>query len=257
MRLSARGLCFSYGTEAVIHDVDLDLGEPGLTCVIGPNGAGKTTLAKCLNGLLRPTAGTVTMDGTDLHGMRLSDIALRMAYVPNHSTATFRMSVPEAVLMGRFPHARWSNSDRDLDVVDEVMSVMGLQDLSSKDIGSLSSGQLQRVLIARGLAQEPEVLVLDEPTSNLDVRSQMDVMGILGGYAEDRGVSILMVCHDLNLASTFADRVVMVAKGGVYADGPAHEVVTEANISDVYDVRSKVIDVEGRPHVILLPEARA
>lgn len=256
MRLSARGLCFSYGAEPVLRDVDLDLGEPGLTCIIGPNGAGKTTLAKCLNGLLRPTSGTVTLDGEDMRGMRLPDIALRMAYVPNHATTTFRMSVSEAVLMGRFPHARWSNSDRDLDVVDGVMSVMGLQDLSSKDVGSLSSGQLQRVLIARGLAQEPEVLILDEPTSNLDVRSQMDVMGILGGYAAERGVSILMVCHDLNLASTFADRVIMVAGGGVFADGGAAEVMTEGNISEVYGVRSKVIDVEGRPHVILLPGAR-
>lgn len=254
MRLSARGLCFSYGREPVLSGVDLDIDGPGMVCMIGPNGAGKTTLAKCLVGLLRPDSGSVLLDGEDLRALGRAEVARRMAFVPNHSSATFRMSVAETVLMGRFPHARRSNSDRDLDVVDSVMTLMGIQGLSSCDVGALSSGQLQRVLVARGLAQEPGILVLDEPTSNLDVRSQMDVMGILRGYAAERGVTVLTVCHDLNLASSFADRVVMVCGGGVFADGTPEEVLTEPNISGVYGVRSRVIDVEGRPHVILLPE---
>lgn len=252
--MSVRDLSFSYGQTPLFSGIGFDLDRPELVCILGPNGVGKTTLVKCLNKLLRPTGGTVLLDGTDLSGMRLMDVARKMAFVPNHATTTFRTTVSETVLMGRFPHAQWSTSDEDLDIVDSIITRMDLQDLSDKDLGELSSGQLQRVMIARGLAQQPEILILDEPTSNLDVKNQMDVMRFLRGYARENGVIVLMVCHDLNITSAFADRIIMMCDGGIIADGTSHEVMTESNISTVYGVRSKVIDVEGSPHVILLPE---
>lgn len=253
MRLSVRDLCFSYGRESVLRGVSFDVDRPEFVCVLGPNGAGKTTLAKCLDRILKPTSGTVTLDGEDVLSMRQMDLARRVAFVPNRTSNTFRTTVSEFVLMGRFPHAQWSNSDRDLDVADAAMGMMGLHDLAGKDVGEISSGQMQRAMIARGLAQEPELLILDEPTSNLDVRSQMEVMGFLRDLARSRSVAILAVCHDLNIAAAFADRVMMVSDGRVFADGEPSEVLTESNISSVYGVRSRVIDVDGRPHVILLP----
>lgn len=253
MRLSVRDLCFSYGRESVLRGVSFDVDRPEFVCVLGPNGAGKTTLAKCLDRILKPTSGTVTLDGEDVLSMRQMDLARRVAFVPNRASNTFRTTVSEFVLMGRFPHAQWSNSDRDLDVADAAMGMMGLHDLAGKDVGEISSGQMQRAMIARGLAQEPELLILDEPTSNLDVRSQMEVMGFLRDLARSRSVAILAVCHDLNIAAAFADRVMMVSDGRVFADGEPSEVLTESNISSVYGVRSRVIDVDGRPHVILLP----
>ncbi len=253
MRLSVRDLCFSYGRESVLRGVSFEVDRPELICVLGPNGAGKTTLAKCLDRILRPTSGTVTLDGEDVLSMRQMDLARRVAYVPNRASNTFRTTVSEFVLMGRFPHAQWSNTDHDLDVTDRAMGMMGLHDLAGKDVGEVSSGQMQRAMIARGLAQEPELLVLDEPTSNLDARSQMEVMGFLRDFAGERGVAVLAVCHDLNIAATFADRIIMVAGGTVFADGTPDDVLTESNISAVYGVRSRIIDVDGRPHVILLP----
>ena len=250
--LVVSGLTFGYGSEPLLRDVSFTLDRPELVCVIGPNGVGKTTLVKCINKLLRPDSGSVTLDGEDVLEMRLMDLARKMAFVPNRMDSVFRVSVAEMVLMGRFPFAQWANSDRDLEVADRAMAILNLQSLSHRDVSELSSGQLQKVLIARGLAQEPRVLILDEPTSNLDVKHQMEVMGFLRRYAAENGIIVLMVCHDLNLTAAYADRVIMVAEGGVFADGAAWDVMTESNIREVYGVDSKVIEVDGRPHIILL-----
>lgn len=253
-RLEVSGLTFGYGSESLLEDVTFSLEKPELVCVIGPNGVGKTTLVKCINRILKPDRGSVMLDGEDVRGMSLMALARRMAYVPNRIDSVFRTTVAEMVLMGRFPHSEWATSDHDLDVAEEALDATGLQSLSHRDINELSSGQMQKVLIARGLAQEPDVLILDEPTSNLDAKHQMEVMGFLRGYASSRGVIVLMVCHDLNLTAAYADRVMIVHGRGIAADGPVWDVMTEENIGRVYGVRSRVIDVDGRPHVILLPE---
>ena len=251
--LALSGVTFGYGPEPLLKDVSFTLDRPELVCVIGPNGVGKTTLVKCINKLLKPDSGSVTLDGEDVLGMRLMDLARKMAFVPNRMDSVFRVSVAEMVLMGRFPFAQWANSDRDLEVADRAMDALNLQSLSHRDISELSSGQMQKVLIARGLAQEPRVLILDEPTSK-DVKHQMEVMGFLRRYAAENGIIVLMVCHDLNLTAAYADRVIMVADGGVFADGSAWDVMTEANIREVYGVDSRIVDVGGRPHIILLAD---
>ncbi len=256
-RLDVEGLGFSYGSEPLLHDVSFSLERPELVCVIGPNGVGKTTMVKCLNRILKPTAGTVRVDGRDVHSMGLMDLARVMAFVPNRMDSVFRSTVAETVLMGRFPFSQWATSDEDLDIVDSALDALGLQAMSHRDLGELSSGQVQKVLIARGLVQRPRVLVLDEPTSNLDVRHQMEVMSFLRRYARDEGVIVLMVCHDLNLTSAFADRVIMVSEGTVLRDGSPWDVMTEDAIRQVYGVESRVVDVEGRPHVILLTDGIA
>lgn len=253
-RLDVNGLGFSYGPEPLLRDVTFTLDRPELVCVIGPNGVGKTTMVKCINRILKPDEGTVEVDGTDVRSMGLMELARVMAFVPNRMESVFRSTVAEAVLMGRFPFSPWATSDEDLDIADAALDALDLQPLSGRDVWELSSGQMQKVLIARGLAQCPRVLVLDEPTSNLDARHQMEVMSFLRRYAAERGVLVLMVCHDLNLTSAFADRVIMVSEGTVLADGSPWEVMTEDNIRRVYGVESRVVDVDGRPHIVLLTE---
>lgn len=252
MLMNVEEISFNYGTTEILRNVKFDLNEPNLTCIIGPNGVGKTTLARCVNRLLRPKCGKVVLSGVDTKDMTLRELAIHMGYVPNASGDTFPMSVVDTVLMGRHPRGGWTPSDKDLQIVEDTIKIMGLEEYAMRDFNELSAGQHQKVMIARGLAQEPEVLILDEPTSNLDVRHQIEVMELLHDLSREKKILVLMVCHDLNITARYADRIIMMYDGGVFSDGTAKEVMTEENIMKVYGVRTKVIDVEGRPHVILL-----
>jgi len=247
-------MSFGYDEKMILEHIDLEISEPGLLCILGPNGVGKTTIVKCINKLLKPKAGHVYLNGRDVSTMSLLEIAQILAFVPNSQQTVFSMTVPEAILMGRHPRAGWSTSERDIKVVDAAIDLMGLQEFSQRDIRQLSAGQTQRVLIARGLVQEPNVLILDEPTSNLDVKYQMDVMRFLKAYARDRQIIVIMVCHDLNITAAYADRVVLMYGKGVYADGTAEEVLTAENIKNVYKVDAEVSVRNGIPQVHLIPE---
>lgn len=251
--LELNEVSFGYGDRTVIDGISLTFDRPGLVCLLGPNGVGKTTLAKCVSRLLRPKSGSITLDGSDIFSMGQMELARRLTYVPNSESSVFSMSVAEAVLMGRHPHSSWSVSERDLRIVDDVLRTMDLQEMSSCDIREISAGQMQRVMIARGLAQEPEILILDEPTSNLDVRYQMDVMEFLRTYAHEKGIMIIMVCHDLNITSAYADRVILMSGGHIHSDGRPSDVITEDTIRQVYDVDSKVLDIDGVTCVVLVP----
>ena len=252
MLMNVEEISFNYGTTEILRNVKFDLNEPNLTCIIGPNGVGKTTLARCVNRLLRPKCGKVVLSGVDTKDMTLRELAIHMGYVPNASGDTFPMSVVDTVLMGRHPRGGWTPSDKDLQIVEDTIKIMGLEEYAMRDFNELSAGQHQKVMIARGLAQEPEVLILDEPTSNLDVRHQIEVMELLRDLSREKKILVLMVCHDLNITARYADRIIMMSEGGVFSDGTAKQVMTEENIMKVYGVRVKVIEVEGRPHVILL-----
>jgi len=247
-------MTFGYDENNILENVNLEITEPGLVCILGPNGVGKTTIVKCINKLLKPRGGRVFVNGTDVSSMGLLDVAKILAFVPNSQQSVFSMTVPEAILMGRHPRAGWTTSERDIKVVDAAIDLLGLQEFSTRDIRQLSAGQTQRVLIARGLVQEPDILILDEPTSNLDVKYQMDVMRFLKAYARDRRIIVLMVCHDLNITAAYADRVILMYGKGVFADGKPAEVLTAGNIKTVYHVNAEVSDFNGIPQVHLIPE---
>lgn len=246
------GLSFGYnGDDLILDGVSLSIKGPQLVSIIGPNGVGKSTLIHCINNILSPTKGTVMIDGMGVTEYKAKDLAKKIGYVPYTSGDSFPMTVVDTVLMGRNPHHKWKSLHDDLIVVEEAMRMMDISDLAMRSFSELSAGQHQRVMLARGIAQEPEILLLDEPTSNLDIRHQMDVIRLLKGLSVTKGIIVIMISHDLNLASKYSDNIIMLYDRGVYAIGRPEEVITADNIRHVYGVESRVETHGGRPFMIV------
>lgn len=254
--IGIEGLGVSYGDIPVWSGLDLRMEDPGLVCILGPNGVGKSTLLHAINRLQAPTDGKVLIDGEDAAEMGRRDIARKVAYIPQASDEAFSMSVLDAVLMGRHPISSFSTRREDLRIAARCMRMLGIEDLAGRRFDGLSSGQRQKVMIARGLAQEARIVLLDEPTSNLDLRHQLETMKLLRDVAAAEGIVIVAVCHDINLAARYADRMILLADGRVKADGTPSEVITPDNIRDVYGLECDVAEVSGRPYMIYRTDDR-
>jgi iron complex transport system ATP-binding protein len=250
--LTVTDLHFSYGNAPVLEGIDLSVAGQQIVCVVGPNGSGKSTLVKCVDSILKPRRGTVLFQGRDVGAMSIAERARHVAYVPQSTSQLYSSTVFDTVMMGRRPYASESTREHDVDVCVEVLLSLGLDDIALREFNELSGGQQQRVLIARSLAQEPKLLLLDEPTSALDVAHQLEVMEIIHGLAHERGTGVLMVVHDLNLASRFADRIVMLNDGRVHVAGAADQVFTVEHIRRVYGVESVVESRAGALFVLPL-----
>lgn len=238
MTVSFDSVAVGYGGDAIVADVSLSVTPGELVGLLGPNGVGKTTLLKTVPGLLAPQSGTVTVDGDDVQSLSGQELARRVGYVPQAESSGTPMTVFETVLMGRKPYLSWRASPEDHDVVDRVLATLGLSELAMRDVNELSGGQRQKVVIARALAQEPRTLVLDEPTSDLDIRHEVDVLGVVRDRVDD-GMTAVMAMHDLTLAARFCDRLVLFSDGGVYATGPP-DILTEDAVRDVYGIEATV-----------------
>ena len=251
MKIELKNLGFAYSSTPVLNDITLTLEGAELVSIMGPNGVGKSTLIHCINKILSPTSGTVLLDGEDNADIPLKEMAKKAGYVPYTSTDTFPLTVVDTVLMGRHPHSKWGSLDRDLDAVYDTLELLGISDLAMRPFNELSAGQHQKVMLARGIVQEPEVLLLDEPTSNLDIRHQLDVTELLKTLSRKKNMLVIMICHDINVAAKYSDRIIMMSEGAIYAAGTPDEVMTPDNIRHVYGVESVVIHDLGVPHVIL------
>jgi len=244
-------LDFAYNADRqILERVAFDAESGECIAVLGNNGAGKSTLIKCLNRILKPKAGAVLIDGTDLCSLKQVDIARRMAYVAQRSQ-TERLTVFDSVLLGRKPHIDFEPIGKDLDIVSAVIHDLGLEGLALRFVDELSGGEAQKVMLARALAQRPKVLLLDEPTSNLDLRNQYEVLDIVKRIARDDGVSSVIVMHDLNLALRYCDRFLFVKDRGIYAYG-GEEVMEAETIGAVYGISVAVESVRGVPVVVPL-----
>jgi iron complex transport system ATP-binding protein len=236
MVLEAAGVSYAYGPRAVLHDVDLHVAAGEVVGVIGPNGSGKTTLVRLLAGLVPPDAGVVRADGRALATWRRAELARRIAVVPQDVTIEFPFTALEVVLMGRAPYLGPLGfpTTHDLTVARAAMERLDVATLDDRPLDRLSGGERQRVLLARALAQEPDVLLLDEPTTHLDLRHQAGVHDVVRALARERGVGTITVLHDLNLAAMYCDRLVLLAGGRVVAAGAPADVLTERTLTAAY-----------------------
>ncbi len=241
------------GTE-ILQGVSVELKGSEFASIIGPNGSGKTTLLRSMSRVLRPSSGSVRLDGKDIYSIPAREFAKKVAVVPQDTLVAFDFSVLEIVLMGRSPRlGRFAvEGNKDTDIALAALTRTGTVHLKDRQINALSGGERQRVLVARALAQEPDVLLLDEPTSHLDISYQFEIMDLVKSLNRERGMTVLAVLHDLNLASQYCDRLIMVGQGKVQADGSPEEVVTSDNIRRVYgaEVWVRRHPATGRPYVI-------
>ena len=256
--IEARNLRFSYGRALVIDDVSLTLAPGEMLGVIGPNGSGKSTLLRLLSGVLHPSAGDVRVHGRPLVDYSPRAIAQVIAVVPQDTLIEFPFSVTEVVLMGRSPHLGGFafEGDRDLAVARAAMARTGVLDLAARAIHELSGGERQRVILARALAQETPVLLLDEPGAFLDIRHEVELYDLLHDLQRE-GKSILTVLHDLNLAALYCDRVALMKAGRVCRIGAPAEVITYANLTEVYETEVYVDTNDITGAVNVLPLSRA
>jgi len=250
LKLSCNGVHFSYGSINALNDVSLRIGDGEIVSLVGPNGSGKSTLLKCFNKILKPKKGTILVEERNLNEFGLREIARLSGYVPQSANYLFPSTVFDAVLLGRRPYVDWSVSSRDKEVVSQMLASMGLESLVLRHFNELSGGEKQKVLIARALAQEPDILLLDEPTSNLDLRHQLEILDLITAIVREKGIHAIMAVHDLNLASRFSDKIIILKKGEIYAVGEPAVVLTAENIKAVYGVEALVNNDSKRPHII-------
>jgi len=234
MILNVTGLGFSYNGRRLLDGIGFHVHRGEMLVVVGINGAGKTTLLKCLCGLLKPERGHILIDGKEISRMNRVELARCIGYVPQRYPDT-DMSVFDAVLIGRKPHMSWAVAENDLKITEDILTMLNLESMALRPISSLSGGEIQKVMIGRSLAQKPELLLLDEPTSNLDLRNQIEIMDILAGVVEQKGLAIIVTMHDINTALRFADRFLMLKDGCIHSMTP-RESVTEELIRHVLDV---------------------
>ncbi len=246
-------LSFSYGGRQIFKGLSLDLHEGVVTTLIGANGSGKTTLFNLMTKNLKPQAGRVFLRGGDVGMLRLRDFAKLVAIVHQHNTAPSDLSVENLVGYGRFPYrgiGLRQDAGEDERMVRWALETTGLADVAGQPVSSLSGGQAQRVWIAMALAQGSKVLLLDEPTTYLDIRYQVDILRLVRRLNEEFGMTVVMVLHDINQALRYSDEVVALAGGRIAAQGDPGEIVTSALIKEVFGVALEIADLGGKPFVL-------
>lgn len=252
MNLKVRNVSFAYSSISVLNNVCFELASREILSIIGPNGSGKSTLIKCINNIHKPQQGNILLNNEDIFKMNQIEVAKNIGYVPQISKSTFPTTVFDMILLGRRPHISWRSSEADIDKVIDTLELLGIEDFALKEFGELSGGQQQKVLFARALVQEPQMLLLDEPTSNLDLRQQLEMMTVISKLVKGKGISAIMAIHDLNLASRFSDKIVMLKEGKIFAAGEPEMVFNSNNIKAVYEIETIIKKDSGRPYIIPL-----
>lgn len=241
-RIEVQGLTYSIGKKNILNGVDVSFPSQSFTGIIGPNGSGKSTLLKNIYRVLKPTEGCVYLDGQPIFGMSSKSVARSMAVLPQENSSDFDYTVEDVVMMGRFPYHSFFDKrqhlSNDLKIIEKYLKLLGLQNYGKRFFKTLSGGEKQRVLVARALAQETNLLVLDEVTNHLDIGYQYKILEVLCGM----DLTMIGAIHDLNLALKFCDHVVLLNEGRVISEGTAREVIHEEILKDIFHIHGQVVD---------------
>ena len=251
MIIDIEDISFAYQSDAVLDDITLHIERGVLTSIIGPNGVGKSTLLYCMNRLIEPQSGTVLIDGKEIGDYKLKDLAKEVGFVPYSSKDGFPLAVIDTVVMGCHPYSKVGSYKNDIRAAHSILEMLGIEHLAFRPFSELSAGQRQKVMLARGIVQKPKILLLDEPTANLDVRHQMEVTRILEELSRNEDMAVVMVSHDLNIASKYSNQMIMMHDGRIFSAGAPSEVITTNNLRIVYGVDADVINHRSRPYVLL------
>lgn len=256
--LKVNNLSCGYDKKEVIKNVSFFVNKGDFLGVIGPNGAGKTTLFRAITGILEPSRGVVSYKDKSISETSPRDFAREVAVMPQIQNIPFPLSVEEFVLMGRFPHlGRFQPlGSNDYQILKEVLALADISDFRERKIGELSGGERQRVILAQGLAQQPTLLLLDEPTSHLDIAHQVQILDLIKRMNRQKGMTALVILHDLNLASNYCDRLILLKEGRIFKEGSPGEVLTLKNIEEVYKtvVVVKENPISSKPYILLVSE---
>ncbi len=250
--ISIKNLEFSYGREIILNDITLNLHKKEFVSIVGPNGTGKSTLIKCVNKFLQFKNGEIIIKDKNLTDFTLSELAKELSYVPQYNQVLFNLTVFEYVLFGRKPHTKFIENKADKEKVILVLQLLGLEKLAFRNFNELSGGQQQKVAIARALVQETGVILLDEPISNLDLGNQLEVMNILREVVDKLSNTVVTILHDLNIASMYSDRIIVMNQGEIVNSGKVKEVINKELIAEVYGVETEIIDFKGTTYVLPL-----
>ena len=249
-KLKIENISFSYGKKEVLKNISHRFEEDAINCVLGSNGSGKSTMIKCLNTISKVKKGNIFFNEQDLFDLSDIEISRSIAYVPQHEPLTFSTSVFDTVLLGRKPYIKWNPSQEDLQRVEEVLTQLDLSELSLKPLHTLSGGQRQRVYIARALAQDPQILLLDEPTASLDINHQLEVLQLLSKLKND-GITIIIAIHDLNMALQFGDDFLLL-KDGIQIGSGDRNLIDQEMIENLYGTQVKIIYEGNDPYIVPL-----
>ncbi|MBN1820214.1 MAG: ABC transporter ATP-binding protein [Prolixibacteraceae bacterium] len=247
--LNVKNISVSYRKgELILDDLSFSAGEGNIVVLLGPNGAGKTTLLRSINAILKPQKGVVEFENQNVLKMPAGQIAKIMGYVAQRNNAG-NTSVFDAVLLGRKPHVGLKTSPTDFAKVSHILQQLGLESLTMRKINQLSGGELQKVCIARAFVQEPGIFLLDEPTSNLDLKNQLDILHTIRDIVKKNSLTAVITMHNLNLAFRFADKIILLNKGKIFAQGTAESITPEI-LSQVYGVQVEIISHNGNPVIV-------
>lgn len=251
--LDVRELCFSWPGREVLRGIDFKVEPNQLVSVLGVNGAGKTTLLKCINRILSQSSGTVRLQSNDMSTLPLMNVARHIAYVPQSVGTNFPMSVFDVVLLGRRPHLNWFVGEADREKVSESLHYLNLKEFAFRRYDQLSGGERQRVVLAKALAQDPDLYLLDEPTSDLDLKNQIVIMEKLVALVKntDRASSALVAIHDIDMAARFSDKILLLHEGVIHAFGSPQEVLTPKNIGEVFGVEAEIVNNSSLMRIII------